>query len=64
MSKIKIKLNDWSEAESDLNEARCIASMLSTSLFNDGLKQESEIAYAIERRIEAALKHIESGSDS
>ena len=63
MSKIKIKLNDWSDAELDLSEARVIASMLSTSLFNDGLKQESDIAFAIERRIEAALKHIESGSE-
>ena len=63
MSKIRIKLDAWSEAELDLIEAREIVGMLSSSLFNEGLKHESDVAFAVERRITSALKHIESGRE-
>ena len=61
MSKVKIELESWSDAELDLIGAAAVAGMLSTSLFNDGQKADSEVAYSVCRAIESALNHIECG---
>ena len=58
---MKLELENWSEAETDLITAKAIVSMLSQTLFVDGHKHESEVAYAVERSIDSALNWIESG---
>ena len=58
---MKLELENWSEAEIELINAREIASMLSQSLYTDGHKQDSDVAYAIARNIDSALSWIESG---
>jgi len=63
MSRVKIKLDDWSDAELDLISAKSIASVLSEALFSEGYhREESEVAYAIHRLIESALEKIENGT--
>ena len=59
--KVKIGLEEWSEAEMDLMSAKEVASMLSTALHRDGHKHYSDVAFAIERSIESALVWIEGG---
>ena len=61
MAKIKIDLQAWSEAESDIISAKEIAAMLSHTLYTDGHKHEADVAYAIVRSIESALAWIEGG---
>ena len=58
---MKLDLENWSEAETDLILAREIASMLSENLYAEGHEHESQIAYAIIRNIDSALNWIESG---
>ena len=61
MSKLKVDLDSWSEAETDLNSAKEVIGMLSHQLFLEGNKQSSDVAYAAERLIESALSWIDSG---
>ena len=62
MSRVKIKLAAWSEAELYLIAAKSIADMLSENLFADENKPASEVAWSIERLIESALEKIENGT--
>ena len=60
---MKIKLEAWSDAETDLISAKAIAEMLSENLFNEGYhSNESTVAYSVVRLIESALEKIESGT--
>ena len=62
MSRVKIKLAAWSEAELDLISAKSIAGMLTENLFAEENKPASEVAWSIERLIESALEKIENGT--
>jgi hypothetical protein len=58
---MKIDLENWSEAEIDLIYAAAQAEMLGEMLFNEGRKHQSDVAFSVERSIQAALSWIESG---
>ena len=59
---MKIELEAWSDAETDLLGAKDILGLLSHELHLEGHKQYSAIAYACERLIESALSSIDCGS--
>ena len=58
---MRLELENWSEAETDLNMAREILCMLSQSLHNDGLTHESDVVFAAIRMIGSGLSWIECG---
>ena len=58
---MKLELDNWSEAETDLLLAKEVLSMLSESLHHEGHKHESDVAYAVQRLIESGLNWIECG---
>lgn len=61
MKKLKIKLEDWSEAELDLVSAKATIGMLSELLFIEENSSASEVAWGVERTINRALKRMEDG---
>ena len=61
MSKVRIGLDEWSEAETDFNSAKEIIGLLSHELHLEEHKQYSDVAHAVERLIESGLNWIESG---
>jgi len=58
---IKIDTMAWSDAELDIIAIRAIAGLLSHELHQEGHKQYSDVAYAIERLAESSLSSVESG---